>query len=102
MKIPMAILAFLALIAGIAQIPGIDASLTNFPQAHLRQLPLYAKDPSTGASWVGLIIRGLIAVAGIGTAYVIYLREAGHLGRAAPGALRRRVHRLLSQQVVLR
>ena len=77
MKIPMAILAFLALIAGIAQIPGIDASLTNFLRPTFANSPLYARDPSTGASWVGLIIGALIAVAGIGTAYGIYVRKPG-------------------------
>jgi NADH-quinone oxidoreductase subunit L len=77
MKIPMAILAVLALVGGVVQIPGIDASLTRFLEPTFATSHLATLDPSTGASWVGLVIGALIAVAGITTAYRIYVLKPG-------------------------
>ena len=77
MKVPMAILAILAVVGGVFQIPGVDASLTRFLSPTFAGSRLYTDDPSTGASWIGLVIGALIAIGGISTAYVIWVRRRG-------------------------
>jgi NADH-quinone oxidoreductase subunit L len=77
MKVPMAILAFLAVVGGVLQIPGVDDSITRFLAPTFAGSKLFADDPSTGASWIGLVIGSLIAVSGIATAYVIWIRRRG-------------------------
>jgi NADH-quinone oxidoreductase subunit L len=73
MKIAMGTLAFLALFAGFIQVPGVDKAVTNFLSPVFADSPLAAIEPSTSASWFGLLIGGLISVAGIGIAYYLYV-----------------------------
>ena len=91
MKVAMGTLALLALIGGIVQIPGVDAGVERF------LAPVFADshltEPSTGASWVGLVIGAAIAVTGIAIAYRIWGRPS-----TVPATLRERfapVYRLL-------
>ena len=77
MKVPMSILAILALVGGVFQIPGVDASLTRFLSPTFAGSLLYNDDPSTGASWIGLVIGALIAIGGIAIAYLIWVRRRG-------------------------
>ena len=100
MKVPMAILAILAVLGGIFQIPGVDSSINRFLSPTFAGSALYADDPSTGASWLGLVIGALIAVSGIATAYMIWVARRRHRRPAAACASRRR-HVPVSQ-VVLR
>src|ERR1700722_15202095 len=81
MKVPMAILALLAILGGVLQIPGVDDSITRFLAPTFAGSKLFADDPSTGASWIGLVIGALIAVSGIGTAYVIWIARRGTAAR---------------------
>jgi NADH-quinone oxidoreductase subunit L len=69
----MGVLAFLALFAGLIQIPGVDETVTHFLDPVFADSPLAAIHPSTSASWLGLLIGGLISVAGIGIAYWLYV-----------------------------
>jgi len=73
MKWAMAVLSFLALFAGLVQVPGLDHMVTNFLAPVFADSPLAAIEPSTGASWVGLLIGAAISVAGIGIAYWAYV-----------------------------
>jgi NADH-quinone oxidoreductase subunit L len=73
MKVAMGTLAFLALFAGFIQVPGVDKAVTNFLNPVFADSPLASIEPSTTASWVGLLIGGLISVAGIGIAYYLYV-----------------------------
>jgi NADH-quinone oxidoreductase subunit L len=73
MKVAMGILAFLALFAGFIQVPGVDEAITHFLDPVFADSPLAAIHPSTAASWFGLLIGGLISVAGIGIAYWLYV-----------------------------
>ncbi len=77
MKVPMSVLALLALVGGIAQIPGVDSSLTNFLSPTFADSHLVRLDPSTSAAWLGLVIGALVAVAGITTAYVVWVMRRG-------------------------
>jgi NADH-quinone oxidoreductase subunit L len=73
MKGAMAVLSFLALFAGLVQVPGLDHAVTSFLEPVWAGSPLAAIEPSTSASWVGLAIGAAISVAGIGIAYVAYV-----------------------------
>jgi NADH-quinone oxidoreductase subunit L len=77
MKVPMTILGLLALIGGIIQIPGIDAGINRFLAPTFANSRLAQIDPTTGTSWEGLIIGGLVSVLGIGIAYRIYVLKPG-------------------------
>jgi NADH-quinone oxidoreductase subunit L len=73
MKIAMGVLAFLALFAGLVQIPGVDETITHFLDPVFVDSPLAAIVPSVGASWAGLAIGAAISAVGIGIAYWLYI-----------------------------
>jgi NADH-quinone oxidoreductase subunit L len=73
MKLAMGVLAFLALFAGLIQVPGVDETVTHFLDPVFADSPLAAIHPSNSAAWFGLLIGGLISVAGIGIAYWLYV-----------------------------
>jgi NADH-quinone oxidoreductase subunit L len=73
MKIAMGVLAFLALFAGFVQVPGVDQAVGNFLDPVFRDSPLLAIHPSNGAAWLGLLIGGVVSVAGIGIAWFLYV-----------------------------
>jgi NADH-quinone oxidoreductase subunit L len=73
MKGAMAVLSFLALFAGLIQVPGLDHAVTSFLEPVWEGSPLAAIEPSTSASWVGLAIGAAISLAGIGIAYYAYV-----------------------------
>jgi NADH-quinone oxidoreductase subunit L len=73
MKVPMGMLAALAVIGGVLQIPGIDAGVNRFLAPTFATSHLAHIDPSTGTAWIGLIIGALIGLAGITVAYRIWI-----------------------------
>ncbi len=73
MKIAMGMLAVLAVVGGVIQIPGIDAGIQHFLSPVFATSRLARAEPSSGAAWVGLVIGALVAVAGIAAAYRIWL-----------------------------
>ncbi|HVD41826.1 MAG TPA: NADH-quinone oxidoreductase subunit L [Solirubrobacterales bacterium] len=75
MRVAMAILAFLALVGGLVQVPGIDEVITKFLEPVWEGSPLAAIEPTLGQDYTGLGIGGVIALAGIGIAYLLYVRE---------------------------
>jgi NADH-quinone oxidoreductase subunit L len=86
MKIAMGVLAFLALFAGLIQVPGVDSVVTSFLEPVFADSPLAAIEPTVGAAWLGLAIGAAISVAGIGIAYWLYI-----LRPETPTALIRRL-----------
>jgi NADH-quinone oxidoreductase subunit L len=75
MKVAMTALAALAVVGGAIQIPGVDAGIERFlspvfADSHLAQ-------PTTGSSWIGLVIGAVIAIAGISIAYRIWIAAPG-------------------------
>ncbi|HEY5188608.1 MAG TPA: NADH-quinone oxidoreductase subunit L [Solirubrobacteraceae bacterium] len=81
MKAPMGALAILAVIGGVLQIPGVDASISRFLAPTFADSHLARIDPSSGSAWTGLIIGAVIALAGIAIAYRIWVVQAGLSGR---------------------
>ena len=89
----MAVLAFLALVGGLIQVPGLDDAVTKFLEPVFEASPLAHIDPSVGAEWEGLGIGAVISLLGIGIAYYCYV-----LRPEVPAMLIRRlrpVHTLL-------
>jgi NADH-quinone oxidoreductase subunit L len=75
MKVAMSGLAVLAIVGGALQIPGVDDAVTRFLAPTFADSRLAHVHVSNGPSWLGLAIGALIAVAGIYTAYRIWVRD---------------------------
>ncbi|HEV7771374.1 MAG TPA: NADH-quinone oxidoreductase subunit L [Solirubrobacterales bacterium] len=73
MKAAMAVLAFLALVGGLIQVPGVDDLIGKFLEPVFADSPLSEIHPSVFADWEGLGIGGVISIVGIGTAYYLYV-----------------------------
>ena len=101
MKVAMAPLAVLAIVAGALQIPGVTDTLEHFLEPTFEDSRYVDEHPSDGAEWIGPAIGGVIAHRSASrVAYFVYI---------APPRLRRalrerfaRVHTLPREQVVLR
>ena len=86
MKVAMGVLAVLAIVGGLVQVPGVTSVLHHFLEPTFEDSRLYAElEPSATAEWIGLVIGALIGAAGIGVAYLLWVRD-----RARVGAIRRR------------
>jgi len=77
MKIAMGTLAVLAMVGGLAQIPGVDDTIRNFLAPSFAGSPLAAAQPSTGSDWIGLVIGAAIAITGIAVAYRVWVLMPG-------------------------
>ncbi|MBV9796563.1 MAG: NADH-quinone oxidoreductase subunit L [Solirubrobacterales bacterium] len=86
MKLAMSVLAVLAIVGGVLQIPGVDAGIERFLSPTFADSHLAKELPSTRADWIGLAIGALIAIGGIAVAYRVWV--------AAPGTATRLRERL--------
>ena len=77
MRWAMAILGFGALFAGFLQIPGVDHVVESFLEPTFEGSRYADVVPSTGAAWFGLLVGGIISLAGIGIAYWMYIARPG-------------------------
>jgi NADH-quinone oxidoreductase subunit L len=75
MKAAMGVLAFLALVGGLVQIPGVDDVITKFLDPVFADSPLSAIHPSLAADWEGLGVGSVISVFGIFIAYFLYIAQ---------------------------
>jgi NADH-quinone oxidoreductase subunit L len=75
MKVAMGTLAFLSVVAGLVQIPGVDHVIESWLEPVFED-SRYAHDiPSVGMQWVGLAIGAVIAVTGIAIANYLYRKR---------------------------
>jgi NADH-quinone oxidoreductase subunit L len=81
MKLAMTVLAALALVGGVLQIPGIDRSIERFLSPTFADSVLSRSTPSVSADWIGLAIGAAIAVAGIAAAYRLWMVAPGTAAR---------------------
>jgi NADH-quinone oxidoreductase subunit L len=79
MQVAMGLLAALAVVGGLLQLPGVDHVIQNFLSPTLADAPLAgaAHEPSTGTAWIGLIIGAVIGLVGISLAFRIYIAKPG-------------------------
>ena len=77
MKIAMGTLALLAVVGGALQVPGVDDAIRRFLAPTFAGSPLAAREPSTGADWIGLVIGAAIAAVGIAIAYRVWVLAPG-------------------------
>jgi NADH-quinone oxidoreductase subunit L len=79
MKVAMGLLAVLAVVGGLLQLPGVDHVIQNFLSPTLADAPLAgaAHEPSNGSAWIGLIIGAVIGLVGISIAFRIYIAKPG-------------------------
>ncbi len=81
MRVAMGVLGFLALFAGLIQVPGLDATIEHFLEPTFEDSSLYFQVPSVADSWIGLAVGGLISIAGIAIAYWLYVANPGVTAR---------------------
>jgi NADH-quinone oxidoreductase subunit L len=81
MKAAMGTLAVLAIVGGYIAIPGVDNVLENFLEPTFADSRFADTHPSTGAEWLGLVVGGIIAIAGITLAWWVYLHQPGTAAR---------------------
>jgi NADH-quinone oxidoreductase subunit L len=81
MRIAMGILAFLALFAGLLQIPGVTHVLETFLEGTFEDSIYHDIVPSTSSAWLGLLVGGIISIAGISLAYLCYVARPGLTAR---------------------
>jgi len=86
MALAMAVLSVGALFAGLIQVPGVDNVLFGFLDPAFADVPLSAIHPSVGEEWRGLAIGAAISLAGIGLAWILWVRRP-----ELPGLLRERL-----------
>jgi NADH-quinone oxidoreductase subunit L len=77
MKVAMAPLAVLAVIAGVMGIPGVSHTLEHFLDPSFADSRFIDSVPSDGAQWLGLLAGAILAIIGIGAAYIAYERRSG-------------------------
>jgi NADH-quinone oxidoreductase subunit L len=78
MKLAMAPLALLAIIAGAAGIPGTTHVVEHFLEPSFHESQFAGHVPSSGAAWAGLAIGAAIGIIGFAIAYVLYERRSGY------------------------
>jgi NADH-quinone oxidoreductase subunit L len=81
MKVAMSVLAVLAIVGGVLQIPGVDSGIERFLSPTFADSHLAKELPSTRADWIGLAIGALIAIGGIAAAYRIWVAAPGTAAR---------------------
>jgi NADH-quinone oxidoreductase subunit L len=77
MKVAMSILGFGALFAGYLQIPGVDNVVENFLNGTFQGSKFADTIPSNGSAYAGLLVGGILSIAGIAIAYLLYVRRPG-------------------------
>jgi NADH-quinone oxidoreductase subunit L len=93
MRVAMAVLGFGALFAGLLQIPGVDDVVDKFLEPTFESSVFADTVPSDASAWIGLAVGAVIALAGIGFAYLCYIARPGTTARMIERAPR--VHAFL-------
>ena len=78
MKVAMGMLAVLAAVGGLVQIPQVTHLLESFLEPTFAESVYFEElSPSQAATFVGLALGALIALAGIATAWFVWVRKPG-------------------------
>jgi NADH-quinone oxidoreductase subunit L len=82
MKAAMAPLALLAVVAGFLAVPGLTAEVEHFLEPSFAGSEHLLDKPKPGEQVVELVIGGVLALIGVGAAYLVYVRRPGLAGSA--------------------
>jgi len=93
MRWAMAMLGFGAIFGGLLQVPGATNVIDNFLRPTFAGSPFESIVPSDASAYRGLVIGGLLSIAGIAIAYLVYVARPGT--SAALAARLRPVHTFL-------
>ena len=77
MRIAMAPLAFLSIVAGIVFVPGVTKWLEEFLHPSFEESRFVESHPSVADEWIGIGAGGIVAVIGLAVAYSVYVRRPG-------------------------
>jgi NADH-quinone oxidoreductase subunit L len=77
MRWPMSILALLAIVGGVVQIPGVTHVIENFLDPAFTGSRFIDIEVSTGHEVLALVVGAIVSVTGIGLAYLLYIRNPG-------------------------
>ena len=75
MKLAMGALAFLAVVGGFLQIPQVTHAVDHFLAPTFEGSALYERELSDGLLAFGLVLGALVAFAGIGVAYYVWVKN---------------------------
>jgi NADH-quinone oxidoreductase subunit L len=89
MRAAMGVLAVLAIVGGLVQIPGVVHVISDFLEPVFHDSHLAHIHPSAGDEWVGLAIGAVISLLGIGIAWFFYVADPKR-----PAALQQRLRPL--------
>jgi NADH-quinone oxidoreductase subunit L len=96
MKIAMGTLAFLAIAGGLLQVPKVTHVVDAFLEPTFADSKLYERDPSGGLIAFGLLLGIAVGVAGIGVAWLVWVKNPGMSARIR--ARLRPVHTVLANK----
>jgi NADH-quinone oxidoreductase subunit L len=78
MKVAMGLLAVLATVAGVLQIPEVTAYLHDFLHPTFAESKYYdTLEPSSGFTVFGMVLGAAVGLAGIGVAWVVWVKRPG-------------------------
>jgi NADH-quinone oxidoreductase subunit L len=77
MRAAMGPLAVLALLAGLTQVPGVTDTIESFLEPTFEDSQFHETAPTEGSEVIGLVVGGVISLAGIAAAYFAYVRRRG-------------------------
>jgi NADH-quinone oxidoreductase subunit L len=77
MRVAMGTLAFLAVVAGFVQIPGVTHVIEHWLEPVFEDSRYADSIPSVSAQWIGLGVGAIIAITGISIAYWAYMKNRG-------------------------
>jgi NADH-quinone oxidoreductase subunit L len=81
MRGPMTLLAVLAIVAGVVQIPQVTHVISGFLDPTFADSRFARVEPSGGIDALSLIVGGVMSLAGIGLAYLIWVARPGTSAR---------------------
>jgi NADH-quinone oxidoreductase subunit L len=91
MRAAMGVLAVLAIVGGLVQIPGVVHVVSDFLEPVFHGSHFAHVHPSAGDEWIGLVIGAVISLLGIGIAWFFYVADPKR-----PAALQQRLRPLHS------
>jgi NADH-quinone oxidoreductase subunit L len=77
MRWAMAVLGVGAIFGGLVQVPGVTNAIENFLRPTFATSPFESIVPSDAAAYRGLAVGGLLSIAGIAIAYLVYVARPG-------------------------